>query len=171
MKAACAGHLAIVEMLCAAGADLFVKDPTGKTALDWGRLAEHLQVAQQLERAVNYAIEHTRQLKFGSDELRELTAAGVELVEANIRVHVPDMLRAMEANDLAAICEVAQGVDTDAYVWAMAVRSLDQDPEAQECYLDVQNKSGWTPLCFAAANNDEGALKVRADTVTVWVAH
>ena len=55
-----------------------------------------------LEKAIAKDIEHRRQLKYGSERLRELAAKGVECVDEN-RVHARSMLEALQSNSMQAM--------------------------------------------------------------------
>jgi ankyrin repeat protein len=51
MKAAAAGTIKVVTLLVAAGANVFLQDSTGKTALDWARKSRQEDVVSVLEAA------------------------------------------------------------------------------------------------------------------------
>ena len=56
MKAASRGDLDFAALLLAAGANLFLQDSTGKTALDWARMSHHVVVSDFLEAAAVKAL-------------------------------------------------------------------------------------------------------------------
>ncbi len=56
MKAASRGDLDFAALLLAAGANLFLQDSTGKTALDWARMSHHAVVSEFLEAAAVKAL-------------------------------------------------------------------------------------------------------------------
>ena len=56
MKAAAKGDRDIAALLVGAGANAFLQDPTGKTALDWARTGKHNTVAEFLEKSMSKAI-------------------------------------------------------------------------------------------------------------------
>ncbi|CAM9759269.1 unnamed protein product, partial [Sphacelaria rigidula] len=60
MRAANWGHADTVAELIAEGADMFVKDSRGRTALDWSRIARQDNVARVLERAMENEIFYRR---------------------------------------------------------------------------------------------------------------
>eukprot|EP00936_MAST-01D_sp_MAST-1D-sp1_P002758 g2758.t1 len=158
IKAAAGGHLSVVTELINHGVNLFAKDEGGKTALDWARLVAHDDVTHALEKAMKADIEHRRQVKFGSEKLRELAAKGVESVEEN-RVHAQRMLNAVEATSFEDMLAVMQDVDVSRMAWTEAVRSLELSLDDEVHYTDVQTRAGWTPLTFAVANAEELTVK------------
>ena len=148
----------MVAALISHGVDLFAKDEGGKTALDWARLVAHDDVTHALEKAMAADIEHRRQVKFGSEKLRELAAKGVESVEEN-RVHAQRMLSAVQASSFEHMLAVIQDVDVSRVAWEEAVRSLELSLDDEVHYTDVQTRAGWTPLTFAVANAEEPTVK------------
>jgi ankyrin repeat protein len=156
VKAACAGHTSVVGALMGAGANLFATDDGGKSALDWARLAGHDAVAAQLEAAIAENVAHRRQLKYGSEKLRELAAKGVESVAEN-RGHCATMLAAVQSGEMGRILAVLEAVEFPRAAWEEAVRSLEIELSSETCYLDVQTRAGWTALTLAVANGEEQA--------------
>lgn len=56
MKAASSGDRDVVALLLASGANVFLQDSSGKTALDWARLAKFPEVADFLTHATSKAL-------------------------------------------------------------------------------------------------------------------
>lgn len=49
IHAATKGSLDLVQLILERGADPWIKDPSGRTALDWARYEQHIEVAKVLE--------------------------------------------------------------------------------------------------------------------------
>ena len=71
MKAACAGHAEVVDLLMGYKANIFAKDFKGRTALDWARIGNKVPVCEILERAIDVIIQDQRQAALDAERERE----------------------------------------------------------------------------------------------------
>ena len=86
MKAACKGKTKVVKLLVQVtdpDIDLFAQDASGKSALDWARLSDHYAATVALEESMLAKLVKQRELQYGTEKLRELAAAGIQLAEDN----------------------------------------------------------------------------------------
>ncbi|KAG9400265.1 Peroxisomal NADH pyrophosphatase nudt12 [Aphanomyces cochlioides] len=126
------------------GADLFVKDPHNKIALDWARLANHEGVVQQLELAIH---QHncTRRINQAKDETQRRNA---DLLERNAQLCASMADALSRGNDeIRQLIRVNDDLTADLFTQA---RGESDSP----FFLDYETKLGWTALTKAAAHGD-----------------
>ncbi|CAM9396196.1 unnamed protein product, partial [Phaeothamnion confervicola] len=101
MRAASFGHRKVAKLLISEGADLFVRDRHGRTALDWARACGRDGATRLLERTMENDVRAHR-TEFLLRRRRDSEAAVASVVDRLRR----DLRAALEAQDLAAVLAV-----------------------------------------------------------------
>ncbi len=169
MKASASGQVGVTHQLLKAGANVFQTDKSGRTALDWARLARQGHISRILEAHVVKSIEKRRIARYRSERLVELR----RVVERNRKAR-DEICKIVADNDMVALWNaldrLSGTVGKEAYAEAKEKLGIAQSGGSGVVgtnlddfyYVDVENH-GWTPLTRAAANGDEACVEKLLD--------
>ena len=159
MKAAASGQIDVVEMVLKAGANVFVTDGAGRTALDWARLARKGGASKLIEAHVVRTIEKRRIERYRAERLIELR----RIIEKNATAR-DRVVNAVRDNDMDQLWNVLDSESGNVPLEAFkeAHEKLGSDAATDPYYVNVE-KYGWTPLTRAAANGNEPVVEKLLD--------
>ena len=154
MKAAGWGHAACAAALIQYEADVFARDVSGKTSVDWARMSGNAKCREVLEaeatRRIN-VMRHAHLTREREDEIRYL-------IDAN-RVLTEKARQALQERSSAALISLIRGASFRRSAFDEAVRYSGID---ELYYVDAQTKAGWSPLTFACSS---GAIDLISELV------
>ncbi|ETW06306.1 hypothetical protein, variant 1 [Aphanomyces invadans] len=133
-------------------ADVFARDRTGKTALEWARLTNNITVCRHLELAIQTHIYARRCAE--ADETRAHTFADV--LERHTKLCVA-MQAAVAASDFAQVRNLVSTNDVNVEVFREAAAP------GVRYFVDIETTAGWSALTKAASMGDLTTVELLVD--------
>lgn len=164
MHAAALGFTQMIQDLLERGADPFLTDVTGLTALDWARRTRQNLAEDKLRQAMSARIEHIR-------GQRKHEAAVMQMNKViKLNQDIADMLSgALDTLDTSAMLDVLDRADLTRTQYSTAVyelqtagldHSFGAETNLPPFYVDLISKSHWTVLMKAAADGNVPLLQM-----------
>ena len=143
MKAAAWGYPDAAAMLLSFDADVFERDATGKTAVDWSRLSGSEACRRVVEGEALRRIKLMRMAHLTAERENEI----VYLLRAN-SVLSGNIMQALDERAPSTLVDVLKSASFPRAAFDEAVRYSGKEATF---YVDAQTRAGWTPMTFACS--------------------
>ena len=164
MKASAVGKTKVMRVLLDRrpdGIDLFIKDNTDRTALDWSRISRVPEASKMMEEEVANEIDKRRRAAFAKERMEEATNLLLLASE-----ETQSMLEAINSNDLEKIRYCTENLRVSKEEFYVTLEFINKniqqvnDKNKTVYSLNVESSQGWTALTRAAVVNDDNLIEL-----------